>query len=100
MFVQGYVTVFLCLCDLVSKNRHKATTPNCVPLWIGRAPHIPSQTDTVVMFVQGYVTVFLCLCQLGSKGRHKATTSNCVPLGIGRGGCVCSGTCGALLVFV
>ena len=31
MFVQGYVTVFLCLCDSVSKERHKATTPNCVP---------------------------------------------------------------------
>ena len=22
---------FLCLCDLVSKERHKAATPNCVP---------------------------------------------------------------------
>ena len=31
MFVQGYVTVFLCLCDAVSKERHKATTPNGVP---------------------------------------------------------------------
>ena len=31
MFVQGYVTVFLCLCDLGSKRRHKATTSNCVP---------------------------------------------------------------------
>ena len=31
MFIQGYVTVFLDLCDLVSKERHKATTPNCLP---------------------------------------------------------------------
>ncbi len=26
---------FLCLCDLVSKERHKAATPNCVPLGKG-----------------------------------------------------------------
>ena len=32
MFVQGYVTVFLCLCDLGRKARHKATTRDGVPL--------------------------------------------------------------------
>jgi len=31
MFVQGYVTVFLHLCDLGRKERHKATTRNGVP---------------------------------------------------------------------
>ena len=33
----------------------------------GRAPHIPSQTDTVVRFVQEHVVLFLRLCELGSK---------------------------------
>ena len=68
MFVQGYVTGFLRLCDLGRKERHKATTRNGVPQEIGRPQHTPSQTDTVVRFVQGYVTVFLCLCDLGSEG--------------------------------
>ena len=36
MFVQGYVTVFLCLYELGRKGCHKATTFNCVPLRIGR----------------------------------------------------------------
>ena len=81
MFVQGYVTVFLCLCDLCNEERHKATTRNCVPQGMGRARHIPSQTGTVVMFVQGDVTVFLRLCDSGRKERHKATTVNCVPHG-------------------
>ena len=67
-----------CLCDLGNKERHKVATCNCAPQGMGRARHIPPQTDTVVMFVQGYVTVFLCLCDLGSKERHKAAACNCV----------------------
>ena len=51
---------------------------------MGRARHIPPQTDTVVRFAQGYVTVFLCLCNLGSKERHKAATRNCASQGMGR----------------
>ena len=78
MFVQGYVTVFLRLCDLGKKECHKVTTRNCAPQGMGRARHIPPQTDTVVMFVQGYVTVFLCLFDSGRKERHKAATCNCV----------------------
>ena len=66
----------------------------------GKTVTHPFSNYTVVMFVQGYVTVFLCLCELGERGTTKVTRSNCVPLGIGRGDCVCSGTCGALLVFV
>ena len=31
MFVQEHAMGFLGLCDLVSKKRHKATTPNGVP---------------------------------------------------------------------
>ena len=31
MFVQEHAMGFLCLGDLVSKERHKAATPNCVP---------------------------------------------------------------------
>ena len=27
----GHTVLFLCLCDLGSKERHKAATPNCVP---------------------------------------------------------------------
>ena len=30
-FVQEHVAVFLCLCNLGSKGRHKATTQNGVP---------------------------------------------------------------------
>jgi len=81
MFVQGYVTVFLRLCDLGSKERHKVATRNCAPQGMGRARHIPPQTDTVVMFVQGYVTVFLRLCDSGRKERHKTATLNCVHQG-------------------
>ena len=32
VFVQGYVTVFLCLRDLGRKPRHKAATRNGIPL--------------------------------------------------------------------
>ena len=32
-FASGYATLFLRLCDLVSKTATKATTPNCVPQW-------------------------------------------------------------------
>ena len=83
-FVQGYVTVFLCLCNLGSKERHKAATRNCAPQGMGRARHIPLQTDTVVRFAPEHVVLFLCLCDLGSKERHKAATCNCVPQGMGR----------------
>ena len=31
MFVWGHTVLFLCLCDLVSKGCHKATTHNYVP---------------------------------------------------------------------
>ena len=37
-------------------------------LWGFRAPHIPSQTDTVVRFVQEHVVLFLRLCELDNKG--------------------------------
>ena len=30
-FGPEHVVLFLCLCDLVSKERHKSTTPNCLP---------------------------------------------------------------------
>ncbi len=30
-FGSEHVVLFLCLCDSVSKKRHKATTRNCVP---------------------------------------------------------------------
>ena len=30
MFVRGHTVLFLCLCDLGNKERHKAATPNCV----------------------------------------------------------------------
>ncbi len=81
MFVQGYVTVFLRLCDLGSKERHKVATRNCVPQGMGRARHIPPQTDTVVRFAPEHVVLFLCLCDLCNEERHKATTVNCVPHG-------------------
>ena len=71
--------LFLCLCELGNKECHKAATCNCVPQGMGRARHIPPQTDTVVMFVQGYVTVFLRLCDSSSEERHKAATRNRAP---------------------
>ena len=52
----GHTVLFLCLCDLVSKERHKATTRNGVPQGVGRPQHIPTQNDTVVMFVRGHRT--------------------------------------------
>ena len=51
---------------------------------MGRARHIPPQTDTVVRFAPEHVVLFLRLCDLGSKERHKATTRNCVPQRIER----------------
>ncbi|WP_164725969.1 hypothetical protein [Veillonella sp. CHU110] len=36
------------LCDLGRKERHKAATRNGVPQGIGRARHIPTQTDPTV----------------------------------------------------
>ena len=66
--------LFLCLCNLVNKERHKGLLRIRALLRGGRPQHIPSQTDTVVRFVQEHVAVFLCLCNLGSKGRYKATT--------------------------
>ena len=56
-FVQGYVTVFLCLCDLGSEGT-PPTTRNVVPQGIGRPQYTPSQTDTAVRFVQEHVAVF------------------------------------------
>ena len=60
--------LFLCLCDLGNKECHKAATCNCVPQGMGRARHIPPQTDTVVRFAPEHVVLFLCLYELGSKG--------------------------------
>ena len=59
MFVQGYVTVFLGLCDSVSKERHKATTPNCVPQE-GRVLHTP--TETVLHNVCSEHAALFCVC--------------------------------------
>ena len=81
MFVQGDVTVFLRLCDSGRKERHKAATCNCAPQGMGRARHIPPQTDTVVRFAPEHAVLFLRLCDSGRKERHKATTVNCVPHG-------------------
>ena len=76
--------LFLCLCDLGNKECHKAATCNCVPQGMGRARHIPPQTDTVVRFAPEHVVLFLCLCYLVSKGATKATTPNCVSQSIVR----------------
>ena len=51
---------------------------------MGRARHIPPQTDTVVRFAPEHVVLFLRLRDLGSKERHKAATRNCAPQGMGR----------------
>ena len=51
---------------------------------MGRARHIPPQTDTVVRFAPEHVVLFLRSCDLGSKERHKAATRNCAPQGMGR----------------
>ena len=83
-FAPEHVVLFLCLCDLGNKERHKAATCNCVPQGMGRARHIPPQTDTVVRFAPEHVVLFLCLCNLGSEERHKAITRNCVPQVEGR----------------
>ena len=60
---------FLCLCDSVSKKRHKATTPNGVPQGERRGTFLRKRY--FIMFVQEHATPFLRLCNLGSKGRHK-----------------------------
>ena len=59
----------------------------------GRAPHIPSQTDTVVRFVQEYVALFWHLFHACNKPATKATTRNCVPQGMVRGVRCYSGVC-------
>ena len=71
--------LFLCLCDLGNKECHKAATCNCVPQGMGRARHIPPQTDTVVRFAPEHAVIFSGLCDLDSKKRQKATTRNGVP---------------------
>ena len=67
-FAPERVVLFLRLCNLVSKERHKATTHNGVPQSKGRARHIPPQTDTVVRFAPERVVLFLRMCNLVSKG--------------------------------
>ena len=83
-FAPEHVVLFLCLCDLGNKERHKVATCNCAPRWEGRARHIPPQTDTVVRFAPEHVVLFLCLCDLGNKERHKVATRKCVPQVEGR----------------
>ena len=80
-FAPEHVVLFLCLCDSSRKERHEATTRNCVPQGMGRARHIPPQNDTVVRFAPEHVVLFLCLCDSGRKERHKAATRNCAPQG-------------------
>ena len=60
--------LFLHLFYLGSEERHKVTTPNCVPLG----------EDGVVW---EHAVLFLHLFYLGSEERHKATTPNCVSFG-------------------
>ena len=68
--------LFLCLCNLVNKERHKGLLRIRALLRGGRPQHIPSQTDTVVRFVQEHVAVFLRLCELVKRGATMATTHN------------------------
>ena len=49
-FVQEHVAVFLCLCDLATKGRHKATTHDCVPQRV------------VCGVCSEHTVLFLCLC--------------------------------------
>ena len=56
-----HAVLFLRLCDLDSKERHKATNRNGAPQGKKGPQHTPSQTDTVVRFVQEHVAVF-CIC--------------------------------------
>ena len=58
---EGYVTVFLHLCDLVSKRKPQGYYTKLRRLGEGRARHIPTQTDTVVRFAPEHVVLFLCL---------------------------------------
>ena len=60
-FAPEHVVLFLRLCDLGSKERHKAATRNCAPQGMGRARHIRSQTDTVVRFVVNRYRNLHCL---------------------------------------
>ena len=71
--------LFLCLCDLGNKECHKAATCNCVPQGMGRARHIPPQTDIVVRFAPEHAVLFLRLCDSSSEERHKAATRNRAP---------------------
>ena len=72
---------FLGLCDLVSKKRHKATTPNGVPQV---KEHDIFQTELIQWL--GSVRNMSCsswVCVIWLvKERHKATTPNGVPQGI------------------
>ena len=56
----GGGALFLGLCKLASKGRHKATTHNCVPLrdYFGKSPYIPTRTDTVVRLVPEHAALF------------------------------------------
>ena len=61
MFVRGH-TVLFCICVMLSvQERHKATTPNCVP----QAKRVPRASCIFVIWLV--------------QERHKATTSSCVP---------------------
>ena len=61
-FVQEHVAVFLCLCNLGSKGRYKATT------------HKGFAQGVVGGVCSEHTVLFLCLYKLASKGRYKATT--------------------------
>ena len=55
------------LYDVVSEETATRLLRLTAFLWGFGAPHIPSQTDTVVRFVQEHVVLFLRLYDLGSK---------------------------------
>ena len=77
----GDTVLFLGLCDLVSKGRHKATTRNGVSQGEGRARYTPLKRY-FIMFVRG-TPCSSWVCVIWSvKGCHKATTRNCVSQGI------------------
>ena len=78
-FAPEHAVLFLCLCDLGSKERHKVATRNGAPQGKKGPQHTPSQTDTVVRFAPEHAVLFLRLCDLYSKERHKATTRNGSP---------------------
>ncbi len=70
MLVQGYVTVFLHLRDLVSKRKPQGYYAKLRRLGERRARHIPTQTDTVVRFAPEHVVLFLCLAYVSNTERH------------------------------